>query len=297
MAHLIDARLLAASVAEPTGSQLALLALVVVLFMASGSLALFRSKRDRQSLRLSAKACGWSGVSAGIFLLVWHASQRGNFVPLDDNFEAFIWLSLLLAAMVLYVQRTQPVAGLDWFAMPIAILLLAAAAYFGRDNPHAYLNTLWYRIHLASAFGGVVALFVAGITGAVYLVASRRLRTKSLDAGQRVGSLERLEAITRAWGVPGFALLSVALMTGLIKVLEEGGQTRLGPHWFLAPKVVLTAVAWTLYALMLHTPLGPGLRGRRAAIVSLIGLMLMLFTLVAVQMMPPMLQATTGGGP
>jgi ABC-type uncharacterized transport system permease subunit len=293
---MIDAHALAASFAEPTVSQLALLGGVVFLFLASELLSLFRSRLDRPSLRISAKACGWSGVTAGIVLLVWHASQRGNFIPLDDNFEAFIWLSLLLAASVLYVQRTQPVAGLDWFAMPIAIVLLAAAVYFGRTRPTDYLTTLWSRIHLASAFGGVVALFVAGTTGAVYLVASRRLRNKSLDSGQRVGSLERLEAIIRTWVAIGFALLSVALVTGLIKILEEGGQTRLGPHWFESPKVVFTALAWGLYAAVLHTPLGPGLRGRRAAIISLIGLMLMLLTLVAVQMMPPLMGAATGGG-
>jgi ABC-type transport system involved in cytochrome c biogenesis permease subunit len=285
---MVDARFIAvASVAVPSGSQLALLGLVAAMFLASGLLSIFRSRRDRQSLRISAKACGWSGVAAGIVLLIWHASQRGSFVPLDDNFEALIWLSLLLAALVLYVQQSQPVAGLDWFAMPIAILLLAAAAYFGRTRPTVYLDTLWSKTHIASAFGGAVAFLVAGTTGFVYLVASRRLRIKSLDAGQRVGSLERLEAIIRTWVVLGFALLSVALVTGLVMVIREGGQTRLGRHWYVNPQVILTAIVWMLYAAMLHTPLGPGLRGRRAAIVSLIGLLLMVFTVVAVQMMPP----------
>jgi ABC-type transport system involved in cytochrome c biogenesis permease subunit len=296
LANMIDVRFLAdASVAEPTGSQLAVLGVVALLFLVSGLLAVFRSRRDRLSLRISAKAFGWSGVAAGVLLLVWHASQRHSFVPLDDNFEAFIWLSLLLAAMVLYVQRTQPVAGLDWFAMPIAIGLLGAAAYFGREHPTVYLDTLWSYTHRASAFGGAVAFAVAGTAGAVYLVASQRLRKKSLDSGQRVGSLERLEAIIRTWVVIGFALLSVALVTGLMKVLQEGGRTRLGPDWFESPKVVLTAVVWLLYAAMLHTPLGPGLRGRRAAIVSLIGLLLMVFTLIAVQMMPPLLAGMGGG--
>jgi ABC-type transport system involved in cytochrome c biogenesis permease subunit len=276
-----------ASFAVPSSSQLALLALVVALFLASALTSISRSRHDRPSLRVSAKACGWSGIAAGVVLLIWHASQRDSYVPLDDNFEAFIWLSLLLAALVLYVQRTQPVAGLDWFAMPIAILLLAAAAYFGSTRPTVYLDTLWSKTHIASAFGGSVAFLVAGATGAVYLIASRRLRTKSLDTGQRVGSLERLEAIIRTWVVLGFALLSVALVTGLVIVLKEGGQTRLGRHWYVNPQVVLTAIVWMLYAAMLHTPLGPGLRGRRAAIVSLIGLLLMVFTLVAVQMMPP----------
>ena len=60
----------------------------------------------------------------------WAAERE--LAALDDNFEAFLWLAILLAIFVMYVQRTRPIGGLDWFVMPIVIVLLVAAAVFGR---------------------------------------------------------------------------------------------------------------------------------------------------------------------
>jgi len=39
--------------------------------------------------------------------------------------------------------------------MPIVILLLAAAAVFGRHKPHEYgsLKAIWLRVHLVTTFG------------------------------------------------------------------------------------------------------------------------------------------------
>ena len=65
----------------------------------------------------------WLLFALGV--LVWHTTMRGgNWLPLEDNFEAFIWLAILLAAFVLYVQRAKALGGLDWFVTPIAIVLL-----------------------------------------------------------------------------------------------------------------------------------------------------------------------------
>ena len=71
------------------------------------------------------------GICLNVAVLIWHSIGRGSWVPLEDNFDTLIWLGLLLALFVAYVQRVHPLRGLDWFVMPIAILLLVAAAVFG----------------------------------------------------------------------------------------------------------------------------------------------------------------------
>ena len=44
--------------------------------------------------------------------LVWHCIWRGNWLPLEDNFDTLIWLGFLLAIFVMYVQRAVgPSAG------------------------------------------------------------------------------------------------------------------------------------------------------------------------------------------
>ena len=62
---------------------------------------------------------------------------------------------------------------------------------------------------------------------------------------------ERLEHLTLSAVTLGFALLTIGLVTGLVKVLH-GGANMLGPHWLTSPKVILSAAVWIVYALVLH---------------------------------------------
>src|SRR5206468_3698647 len=113
---------------EPNAGQIGLLLAAVVLFAAGGIVSLSRMRWDRDGtksgLRVSSKACLYGGATVALCVLVWHSFTRRSWLPLEDNFDALIWLGLLLALFVAYTQRTHPLRGLDWFVMPIVVLLL-----------------------------------------------------------------------------------------------------------------------------------------------------------------------------
>jgi ABC-type transport system involved in cytochrome c biogenesis permease subunit len=278
-----------------TTAQIFVLAVAILLFLTGGLISVARVWRPAESVRIAAKACLWSGVFVSLGVLIWHAAQRraGNWLPLDDNFEAFLWLAILLAGFVMYVQRTKPIGGLDWFVMPIVIVLLISAAVFGRARPLAYADTAWSWVHRITAYGGAAAFAIAGAVGAMYLLANRRLRSRHDKAkalhGPNMGSLERLERITFASVTLGFALLTIGLVAGLIwqlRIERESAPTRLGDRWWASPKVVLATAVWVVYAIVLHARINPVLRGRKVAILSIIGCVLMVGTLVALNLMP-----------
>src|SRR4051812_30317096 len=180
----------------PNTAQLILLIVCIALFAGASIASLLRIRRESEVLRITSKACAWTAIATGVSLIIWHASMRNQWLPLDDNFEALIWLGLILALFVLYVQRTSPIGGLDSFLLPMVVLLLIGAAIFGRTTPHVYLPTAWSWVHRVFSYGGAVAFVVAGAGGAMYMVANRRLRNKTLTSGPRLGSLERLEHVT-----------------------------------------------------------------------------------------------------
>jgi ABC-type uncharacterized transport system permease subunit len=268
----------------PHAGQLALLFAAILIFAAGGVFSVARLWNDRSALRISSKACLYVGILLGIALLVWHAVARQSWVPLDDNFDAMVWLALLLALFLAYIQATRPLRGIDWFVTPIVIGLLVAAAVFGRTKPHDYLRTTWSWVHLMTAFGGAAAFAVAGASGAMYLIVNHRLRSKRLTPGVQFGSLERLERLMLLAVSLGFALLTIGLITGLVRALRGGNP--LGHAWYAQPKVLLTFVAWIVYALILHSPINPSFRGRRTAMLSVVGFVLMIGVLIAVQWMP-----------
>jgi ABC-type uncharacterized transport system permease subunit len=268
----------------PNYGQLHLLFAAIAIFAAGGVVSIARLKSDQNGLRIASKACLYGGIVISMIVLVWHSLDRGKWLPLGDNFEAMMWLALLISLFVAYTQRTKPLRGLDWFLMPIVILLLIAAAIFGRTTPHEYLTTTWIWVHWVTAYAGSVAFAVAGASGAMYLFASHRLRSKRIAPGATFGSLERLEHLTFLSVTLGFALLTIALVTGLVRVLN--GDNRLGPNWYTEPKVLMTFTAWVVYALVLHSPINPSFRGRKTAVLSVIGFALMVGILIAVQLMP-----------
>ena len=269
---------------EPTAGQVALLFVSVALFAAGWAVSLARVRSGRESLRIAAKACMYGGLVAGLGVLVWHSADRHNWLPLADNFDSLVWLALLLALFVLYTQRTHPLRGLDWFVAPIVVLLLVAAAIFGRAKPHEYdVRSVWLWTHRVTAYGGAVGFAVAGAVGAMYLIVSHRLRAKTVTvpgaggAGPAFGSLERLEHLTLAAVTLGFSLLTIGTVTGVVVYMEDPAHTT------PVAKVALAVAVWVVYAVVLHSPINPSFRGRRAAVLSVVGFVLMVGTIVAVQ--------------
>ncbi|HVT89245.1 MAG TPA: cytochrome c biogenesis protein CcsA [Tepidisphaeraceae bacterium] len=264
----------------PSVGQIIVIAVSIVLFLIGGLISLSRLKFERAWSRIAAKACMWSGMTAALVGLVWHSMARQNWQPLEDNFDALIWLALALAGFVMYVQRTRPLGGLDWFIMPVVILLLIGAVVIGRTNPQAYdVHRWWTRIHLAGAFGGAAFFAVAAAGGAMYLVTNYRLRHKVALAGPSMGSLERLEHLMLVAVTLGFALLTLAAITGFAEI-------QLGHSPAPLAKIILSAAVWLVYAVVLHSPINPRFRGRRAAMLSIVGFALMAGTVVAVLLMP-----------
>ena len=267
----------------PNSRQLALLIAAIVAFAVSSVIALMRLRSQQESLRVPGKIALYAGIVLGIAVLAWHSWLRGSWIPLEDNFDALVWLAMLLALFVAYTQRTHPLRGLESFVAPLITILLIAAAVFGRAKPHEYINRAWSWFHRSSAFGGALAFAIAGSAGAMYLFVNHQLRAKRVNPSGRLGNLERLERVTVVAVTLGFALLTIALITGLVLALQGSA---LGKNWYTQPKVILTLSAWVVYALVMNWPINPSLRGRKTAILSVIGFALMSCVLVAVQLMP-----------
>jgi ABC-type transport system involved in cytochrome c biogenesis permease subunit len=275
------------SPSAPNSGQIALVFGAAGLFLIGGFISVARLWKPSNALRLAAKSLAYFGICLGLVSLIWRSIDRGNWMPLEDNFETLATLALLLAGFTLYVQRARPIPGLDWFLMPIVIVMLLCAALFGIMHPGTHEPAgIWDLAHRASSFAGAAAFGVAAAVGAMYLIASARLRSKSAMGPAPAASLERLENLTY-WSVTfGFALLTVGIVTGLAKIIMNGRSTNLGAHWMTSPKVILAFSVWLIYAVALHTPITPAIRGRKSAMLSIVGFVLMVATLMTVLYMP-----------
>jgi cytochrome c-type biogenesis protein CcsB len=113
---------------------------------------------------------------------------------------------------------------------------------------------------------------VAFITSIMYLVADSR---EKMGETKKSGiPSEKLDSISYRCIAIGFPLFSLGgLVFGMIWAYYAWGR-----YWSWDPKEVWSLITWFVFALYLHTRIVMGWKGRRSAIVAILGFLAALFT-------------------
>ncbi|HWT79999.1 MAG TPA: cytochrome c biogenesis protein CcsA, partial [Candidatus Methylomirabilis sp.] len=96
----------------------------------------------------------------------------------------------------------------------------------------------------------------------------------------RLPSLELLDDVSVKSLLFGFPLLTLALITGSI-----WAEFTRGSFLPMYGREVWSILSWLIYGGLLYARLSAGWRGRRAAILAIIGFCLVLFTLISVSLL------------
>ena len=89
-----------------------------------------------------------------------------------------------------------------------------------------------------------------------------------------------LDSIGYVCIVVGFTMLTLGLITGFVYA-----KTFWGRFWSWDPKEVWAGITWLFYAVLLHERLTAGWRGRRSAIMAIIGFGVLIFTFLGVNLL------------
>lgn len=265
------------------------LTVLALLSLMATFLAFVRLRRPQGSGRIRRLQYSLTGLClAGAVLLMGY---RAVFVthgwrPLSAHLEGLLLIAALFAAGFLFVRRGG-IKGLSVFALPIFTLILAWAICASRWTYEPFTaQSMWRIAHLAGVYLGTLFFCLAAVSGGMYLYVHRRLRKRrDPTATPAMASLEAIESLNIRSATVGFALLTLGMVTGLIIVTAQD-RTKLGVGWWYSPKIVLSAVAWLSYALVMNVRFATAFRGRRAAWLSIAGLTLLLAVFGVVQSLP-----------
>lgn len=223
-------------------------------------------------------------IGAGLIpagLLAWRALENlGQWGPLHSHLDGLLMLCTLLAGMIAYMQWTGKMRGVDHFALPVLTVLLAWAvcASWWTFREFNIVN-IWSTIHTASVYLGALAMTIAAAAGAMYLFVRHQLKGPGNPATRlhrlgRLASLEALENSVIHAATFGFLLITLGLISGVVVAMGED-ITALGRNWWTSPKVLLATVTWVIYTFVMHVNFAPSFRGRRAAILAIVGFILL----------------------
>lgn len=183
-------------------------------------------------------------------------------------FAALSLVGLGVAALVALLSLARPIFALGVVVFPLAAVLLPPYRFGAHYKPTVALD--WpIQLHAGLALLAFAALSVAALLAIMLWLQERALRRRQLASALRAfPPLTMLEALLfRLIGV-GFALLTLALLTGVVFVENLFAQ-------HLVHKTVLSLLAWAVFGALLFGRLRYGWRGRRAVRLTLVAMTLL----------------------
>lgn len=229
---------------------------------------------------------GFAGLTAHTMYL-FARSQQTQLPPLlSSTHDWMLVLAWLLVLMYLFFTTFDSELALGVFVLPL-VLALISATYFMNQSPNELLNAqrglkMLHAVFLVFGMGGVALGFV---TGMMYLVQHRRLKTRHRGhTGWKMPSLERLAQFNRWSVMASFPLLTLGMATGVqLGIMSQKANE---PVSFADPVVISSGVAWLLLCCLfvwMLTHRRPS--GRQVAWLTICAFGFLLLTLVGLQVL------------
>jgi cytochrome c-type biogenesis protein CcsB len=255
---------------------------------------------DSRGRRWGSVAIGLTGLGAlahaGVLVTRGLATDRlpwGNMY----EFSTATVLVAVLAYLVLAV-RAPGLRHIGLFVLAPVVLSLVAIGlrlYAEAGPVVAALRSSWLAIHVSTAVIGFGVFFVSGIASVLFLLRSRYEARVAAREGAHDGILARLpgaavlDRVAHRTAVFGFPIWTFAVIAGAI-----WAEAAWGRFWGWDPKETWAFIAWVVYAAYLHARTTAGWRGRPAAWVNVVGLLVMIFNLTFVNMVSTGLHSYAG---
>ncbi|MCL6584507.1 MAG: c-type cytochrome biogenesis protein CcsB [bacterium] len=205
------------------------------------------------------------------------------FTNLYSSMVFFSW-AIILTYLILEFKFKQKAIGV--FVTPIAFILLAVTTLLSNQIEPLVpaLQSNWLLSHVVTCFFGYAAFAVACGISIMYLV---RVHCEEKGIGQGIvlktlPPSELLDELAYKAIVIGFPFLTIGIITG-----AAWANYAWGTYWSWDPKETWSLITWFVYAAFLHARFAAGWKGKRTAILSIVGFLFVLFTYLGVSWLLP----------
>jgi len=179
--------------------------------------------------------------------------------------EALGFLSWLVTGGYLLYSLKVRAPMIGSFVAPVAMVVLALARLSPSGEAVEGLGTLG-RVHISLATTGVAIFFLATLLAIFYLLQERTFKRKNFDGllFRKGVALETLDLWSHRLIAIGYPIFTVAIMLGAVWGAQRA-QT------WTRPEYPMALVTWLAFGGLLAARTAWGYRGRRAAIVTVLG--------------------------
>lgn len=226
------------------------------------SVALFAAREKWLKVGLILAAAGFLSHTAA---LIARTVTSGH-APFTNMYESLSFLSWAIVLALIVFGRSSRVPRLGAILMLIVVGLVALASSplmpKGATPLVPALQSYWLWLHVSVTLLGEAFFCIAFVSSLLYL------------AADSVEKKERLDALSYRAVAVGFPLFTLGgLIFGMVWAYRAWGR-----YWSWDPKEVWSLITWFVFALYLHTRIVMGWKGKRSAIIAIVGFLAALFT-------------------
>lgn len=216
-------------------------------------------------------------------ILRWVESYRFDIghAPLSNFYESLIFFAWAIVLLYVLIEWRTKNRSIGTFASLLAVLIMAYASFSGVDSRIQplvpVLKSNWLITHVITCFIGYAAFGIAFCLSLMYLLKtldSSKMKSIFLKA---IPDSDILEELNYQMIIIGFILLTLGIITGAVWAHSAWGR-----YWGWDPKETWSLITWLVYAAVLHSRMMRGWRGKKMAILSIIGFSCVIFTYLGV---------------
>jgi ABC-type transport system involved in cytochrome c biogenesis permease subunit len=205
----------------------------------------------------------------GLVFRGFESYKMGIFhTPLSNFYESLVFYAWCVAFILVVMKKRLPFPLITALASLVSLFFMGYASLSpsvqkGIQPLVPALQSNWLHIHVITCFLAYAAFALSFIAGLLYLFKGRGI----------VPPGERLDEINYRSIIVGFPMLTAGILTGAVWAHYAWGS-----YWSWDPKETWSLITWIIYALYLHARLVKGWKGKRIAMVSIVGFLSVIFT-------------------
>ena len=231
---------------------------------------------------------GFLSQTAGL-ILRWRDSyamgpEFGR-IPFTNLFESMVFFSWSLVLVYLGVELKFKYKSFGAFVIPFSLIALAYSAFLSDEIEPLVpaLQSYWLHAHVATCFLGYASFAAACGISIIYLLKERGEKRGDNNPNGFLAAFpgtKILDEVNYKIIAVGFPFLTIGIITG-----AYWANYAWGTYWSWDPKETWSLITWLVYAAFLHARLTYGWMGKRTAILSVAGFIMVVFCYLGVNLL------------
>ncbi len=244
-------------------------------FIATATYLVYFVNQNNQIRKIARIIMVVSGISQTLYILLRFV--LAGHTPITSQHEAVVFFAWATTWAYLSFRWRYSVKNFGTFVSVLIFCLMVISSFSEKniDTLLPALQSVWLPIHGGVSLIAYGFLSLAFCGGLMYLLLEREIKSKKFGYFfSRLPSLDSLDQLNNHCLSAGFTFLTIGIVTGSIWARQAWGT-----YWQWDPKETWSLITWFIYLVQLHQRFTAGWRGKRAAVMAVIGFAAVIFTL------------------